>query len=255
MSFSPLPPPPQTMAILGCGTLGTAILCGTLDALSSTPNNDDSNEPIPELVPRRFTALVTTTPSAARISSALAPYGPAAQNAVVVETTAHAAAVAQASIVLLGCKPYLAASILSTTNMRAALDGKLLVSICAGVTLDQLEALVPESCRVVRVMPNTAARIRKSMTAISASARVLPQELAAVRWICAGIGRTVVLDEKHMDAATAICGSGPAFAALVLEAMTDGGVLVGVPRAQAQDMVAQGLSLLFDHSASAMKRA
>lgn len=230
------PAPPKTMAIVGCGTMGTAILCGVLDALSS-----DSSEPVPELVPRRFAALVTSAPSVARIRESLTPFGLAARDAVTVDSAAHAAAVMPASMVLLACKPYLAASILSMPDMRAALEDKLLVSVCAGTTLGQLEALVPATCRVVRVMPNTAARLRKSMTAISASRRVLPQELAAVRWICASIGRTVVLDEKHMDAATAICGSGPAFAAMLLEAMTDGGVLVGVPRPQAQTMVAQGL--------------
>lgn len=131
--------------------------------------------------------------------------------------------------------------------MREALAGKILVSILAGVTQAQIEeCLYPDgdvpadACRVVRVMPNTASFVRESMSVIQASEPPLREEQAAlVKGIFDSIGKTVTLGAAQMDASTALCGSGPAFFALVLEAAADGGVAMGLPRAEAQLMAAQ----------------
>ena len=139
--------------------------------------------------------------------------------------------------------------------MREALAGKCLISILAGVSVPQIEdalhgegssnTLPPDPsvdgrCRIVRVMPNTASLICESMTVIATSNPPLPQSLnALVTWIFKRIGRVVQLPPAQMDASTALCGSGPAFFALMLEAMADGAVAMGLPRAEAQMMAAQ----------------
>lgn len=137
--------------------------------------------------------------------------------------------------------------------MKDALKGKLLISILAGTSVETVEQNIyggpPSSkqytteegwCRVVRVMPNTASLIRSSMTVIADSAPPLsPSQSALVTWILSRIGRVVHLPPYMMDAATALCGSGPAFFALMLEAMADGAVAMGLPRAEAQMMAAQ----------------
>ena len=166
---------------------------------------------------------------------------------------------------LLACKPYNLSAVLQEEGIREALAGKLLISILAGVSVSQIEntiysggSIIDESvlCRIVRVMPNTASLIRESMTVIATSDPPLPQSLEAlVSWIFTRIGRVVHLPAAAMDASTALCGSGPAFFALVLEAMADGAVAMGLPRAEAQLMAAQtmrgtaGLVLNGEHPA------
>lgn len=168
---------------------------------------------------------------------------------------------------LLGCKPANLNDILGEPGMQEALKGKLLISILAGVPVSQIEDVLygsvsnkdPETegrCRIVRVMPNTASLIRESMTVIATSIPPLPSPSAAlVTWIFTRIGRVVHLPSSYMDASTALCGSGPAFFALVLEAVADGAVAMGLPRAEAQLMAAQtmrgtaGLVLSGEHPA------
>jgi pyrroline-5-carboxylate reductase len=227
MSSSPI-----TLAVLGCGTLGTAILSGVLDALASQPTSS-----LPLCVPTAFTACVQRAESATRIRDAIS--GLKLGSSVAILVSDNVTGVSGADIVLLGCKPYMCSGLLMAPGMSEALAGKLLVSICAGVKISQLKEMVPASCRVVRVMPNTAAKIRESMTVVSAEDGIAEEEKEMVRWIFAQIGKALVLEEKHMDVATALCGSGPAFYALIVEAMADGGVMMGVPRKEAVEMAAQ----------------
>lgn len=157
-----------------------------------------------------------------------------------------------ANVIILACKPQLLVPVLSEPGMAAALRGKLLISILAGVPVAQIEQVLSQSdrgisdqgpdlaFRIVRVMPNTAAFIRESMTVIANSTPPLPGPLdAMVTWIFTRIGRVVRLPPVVMDASTALCGAGPAFFALVLEAMADGAVAMGLPRDEAREMAAQ----------------
>ena len=165
---------------------------------------------------------------------------------------------------MLGCKPYMVSEILLEEGMREALAGKLLISICAGVTVHQLQHAIYGSapateenrCRIVRAMPNTASGIRESMTVIAISTPPLPESVSSlVTWIFRRIGDVVYLPSGTMDASTALCGSGPAFFALMLEAIIDGAVAMGLPRAEAVRMAAQtmrgtaGLVLAGEHPA------
>ena len=154
----------------------------------------------------------------------------------------------EAQVIVLACKPYMVNDMLDVPGMREALQGKLLISILAGVQVSQIESLlyedgiVPEQerCRIVRAMPNTAAIVRESMTVIATSSPPLPPDWdILVTWIFSRIGRVVNLPPSTMDVSTSLVGSGPAFMALVLEAVADGAVAMGMPRAEAQLMAAQ----------------
>lgn len=138
--------------------------------------------------------------------------------------------------------------VLAGEEMCAALKDKLLISICAGVPVSQIEEIVygdqtsQNTCRIVRVMPNTAAVVRQSMTVIATSDPPLAPELESlVTWIFSRIGLVVHLPPATMDASTALCGSGPAFIALMLQSLADGAVAMGLPRAEAQLMAAQAM--------------
>lgn len=156
--------------------------------------------------------------------------------------------VKEADVIILGCKPQMVKDILEVDGMREALRGKLLISILAGVPVEQIHEIlygdvkmsIDDRCRIVRVMPNTASLVRESMTVIATTTPPLPPELnSLVTWIFSRIGKVVHLPPSLMDASTALCGSGPAFMALVLEAIADGAVAMGLPRAEAQLMAAQ----------------
>ncbi|KAL8677522.1 MAG: hypothetical protein Q9186_006064 [Xanthomendoza sp. 1 TL-2023] len=253
-----------TLTVLGCGTLGIAILSGILTSLSSLDSSDPSPSPSgtntpaaqredenpPPQVPSRFIACVTRDASAKRVKTALSAH----LSSVEVFKNENLKGVQQADVIVLGCKPKnLKDGILREPGMREALREKLVISILAGTSIESLEVNVYGSeappaadpvaegrCRFVRVMPNTASLIRTSMTVIADSTPPLSSSQSAlVTWILSRIGRVVHLPPYMMDAATALCGSGPAFFALMLEAMADGAVAMGLPRAEAQMMAAQ----------------
>jgi len=151
--------------------------------------------------------------------------------------------VQQSDVVLLCCKPQIAHAILNEQGMKEALDGKLLISILAGVTMRQITDWVLPSTRVVRAMPNTPCKIREGMTVVSnlPPSAVEESDRAIILKIFSSIGRCRFLEEKHFDACTALSGSGPAFACIFMEAMADGGVMMGLPRAEALELAAQTL--------------
>lgn len=232
------------------GTLGIAILGGILDSLSAsatTSNPDLSKSAIPDRVPSRFVACIRRAASAQRIYRELAAH---ASRVKVLEED-NLAGVREADVVILGCKPQMFRDVLAADGIREALNGKILISILAGVTAQQIEEFlygtlsdrdpVDEGrCRIVRAMPNTAASVRESMTVIANPTPPLPKSQALlVNWIFSQIGRVVQLPAGNLDASTALCGSGPAFMALILEAIADGAVAMGLPRAEAQVMAAQ----------------
>jgi pyrroline-5-carboxylate reductase len=253
--------------------MGIAILSGILSSLyeiqpqkslflQSTSGTSTPAEEIPSRLPSKFIACVRRPESAKKIKKALAAH----LKAVKIVQNDNVAACQEADVVLLGCKPYMVKDILEVEGMKAALSGKLLISICAGVPVEQIEGVLygPDGnntdgkpkCTVVRAMPNTASGIRESMTVIATSVPPLPAETSSlVTWIFKRIGDVVHLPASTMDASTALCGSGPAFFALMLEATIDGAVAMGLPRAEAQRMAAQtmrgaaGLVLAGEHPA------
>lgn len=150
--------------------------------------------------------------------------------------TNNRAAVEGAELVLLAVKPQLTRGVLE--GLADALEGKLLVSICAGVTTSKLAELAP-GAKIVRAMPNTPSLIRQGMTVLCSGSGASEQDLAVCEALFRTVGRVRVLEEKHFDVVTALSGSGPAFACVVLESLADGGVRMGLPRDVAVELAAQ----------------
>jgi pyrroline-5-carboxylate reductase len=230
--------------------LGTAILSGIFDSLSpsDTPDQAKALAPtdpsVPAKLPTRFSACVTKPESGKRIKKELEKY----ETKITIHENNNLQAVQDTDIIILGCKPHVAERILGNDAIRAALKGKLLISILAGMTEIELGNIIyPEgtspdfgACRIVRAMPNMAATVRESMTVISTSDPPFPEETnKMVDWIFTRIGRIVHLPPANMDACTALCGSGPGFVAIMLESMVAGAVAMGVPREEAYMMAAQ----------------
>lgn len=138
------------------------------------------------------------------------------------------AAVMQAQVVLLAVKPQVMDQVLGGIR-GAARPGHLIISIAAGLTLKALETALPQS-RVIRVMPNTPTLVGAGMAALAPGSRATPEDLALALEIFEALGRAVVVEERLMDAVTGLSGSGPAYVAVFLEALTDGGVKMGLPR-------------------------
>ena len=116
----------------------------------------------------------------------------------------------------------------------------LIISIAAGVPLSRLEEALPEA-RVLRAMPNTPLLVRAGMTALTPGSRATPEDAALGLELFQALGLAVVVEEKFLDAVTAVSASGVGFAAVFLEALADGGVKMGLPRKLALEMAAQTL--------------
>jgi pyrroline-5-carboxylate reductase len=149
-------------------------------------------------------------------------------------------AVRRAEVVVLAVKPQVAHQVLEHPELQAALAGRLLISIAAGIRLEQLADWLPETA-IIRAMPNTPCTIREGMTVLSPGPRAEPHQVQHAQDIFGAVGRCRVLPEKYLDAVTALGGSGPAFACVLLEAMADGGVMMGLPRDVAVEIAAQSM--------------
>jgi pyrroline-5-carboxylate reductase len=144
--------------------------------------------------------------------------------------------VAQAETVILAIKPQVLANIAEELS-GAEVACKLWLSILAGASLDRLEKIFKQP--VIRAMPNTPVMVGYGMTALTAGHNVSPQHLDRAQRIFAAVGEAIIVPEAWMDAVTGLSGSGPAFAAIAVEALTDGGVAVGLPRAVAAKLALQ----------------
>lgn len=108
--------------------------------------------------------------------------------------------------------------------------GKIVVSIAAGVTLEFLRKYLPKDVPVVRVMPNITCQVREAMIAVCPSENTKKEELETVIGTLSLLGRVITLDEKYLNLATGLVGSGPAYIYLIIEALADAGVRLGLPK-------------------------
>jgi len=145
---------------------------------------------------------------------------------------------AWANLVVLAVKPQVVDRVLDQMADSFAPD-TLLVSVAAGVPIKSLEARLPAHVRVVRAMPNTAAIALAGATGIAGGTRSTAEDLEVTQALFAAVGRSVVLDESLIDAVTGLSGSGPAYIMLMIEALADGGVKVGLHRDTALLLAAQ----------------
>jgi pyrroline-5-carboxylate reductase len=202
------------VAILGAGVMGETLLSGLLRA----------GRPVDDLVvserrPERVTELHDR-------------YG--------VRVLDNAEAAAVADTVVLVVKPQDMSGLLAEIR-DAVRPGTLVVSLAAGVTTRRLEEGLPAGTPVVRVMPNTPARVDEGMAAISAGAHCDEGHLARAEKLLLSCGKVIRIGEQHLDAVTAISGSGPAYIFYVAEAMIEAGVLLGLPRVTSTELVVQTL--------------
>jgi len=117
----------------------------------------------------------------------------------------------------------------------------LVVSVAAGITTARIERGLPAGPAVVRCMPNTPALVDEAMTAISAGSRASQEHLQRADELLSAVGRVVRVPESQLDAVTALSGSGPAYFFFLVEAMIDAGILLGLPRALAAELIVQTL--------------
>ncbi len=206
----------DSLAVLGCGTMGRAIVTGLLEGGVLDASHVVGTIPYPEQAAR------------------------AAEDLGIDVLTDNVAAVQRADAVVLAVKPQVAEKVLTDASLRDAMDGKLLISIAAGIRLDQLDAWLPNTA-LIRAMPNTPCTIREGMTVLSPGPRAEAAHVAFAETIFSAVGRCRVLREQYLDAVTALGGSGPAFACVLLEAMADGGVMMGLPRDVAIEIAAQSM--------------
>lgn len=154
-----------------------------------------------------------------------------------VEGALDNAEVMHAPVVVLAVKPQVLPGILAGVK-EFARPWHLIISIAAGVPLATLEAAFPES-RVIRVMPNTPTLVGAGMAALAPGTGITPDDLALALELFQAVGQAVVVEERLMDAVTGLSGSGPAYVAVFIEALTDGGVKMGLPRPLAHAMAVQ----------------
>ncbi len=151
---------------------------------------------------------------------------------------ANASVAAAADVLFLAVKPQQMPAVLA--ELRSNLAGsRLVVSIAAGVRLATLSAGLGERARLVRVMPNTPCLVGQSASGYSLGPGATAADAEVVSQLLSAVGRAFPLDEKLLDAVTGLAGSGPAFVYLVIEALSDGGVRMGLPRDVALALAAQ----------------
>lgn len=210
------------IAIVGAaGNMGGAILAGLVDARTTA-------ELVAAVLPEDAAAVRERHPG------------------VTVGTVAEVPV--DADVVVLAVKPYDIAALVGSLPVRA---GQLIVSIAAGITTAQIEAVVPAGVAVVRVMPNTPASIGQGISIVSGGATSAPGQVELACELMGSVGATVVVPEKQLDAATALSGSGPAYVFYIAESLIEAGVHLGLPRPVAARLVEQtlvGSSLLLQGS-------
>lgn len=141
--------------------------------------------------------------------------------------------------IVLAVKPNIIPKILTELKSAADIGRTVVVSIAAGVSIEQLSAGIGGDVPIVRVMPNTPAMVGEGMSVLcgneSAKGEILDTALALFQ----NVGAAMIMDEKHLDAVTAVSGSGPAYVCLFIEALADGGVKEGLPRDAAYTLACQ----------------
>lgn len=152
--------------------------------------------------------------------------------------TSNLAAARFADVILLGVKPTQVSGVVAEIA-PALTPAKLLLSFAASVMTRTIEDAAGCDLAVIRAMPNTPAMLAAAITALCPGRFVTPEQMAIAQRIFQTVGRTVVVDEKHMDAVTGLSGSGPAFLYIIIEALAEAGVNVGLPRDVATLLAAQ----------------
>lgn len=155
-------------------------------------------------------------------------------------TTDNNELVSQSSLIIIAVKPHVVSKILREVEPIVTPE-KLFVSIAAGVTIKQMENYLPPKTRVIRVMPNTPALLQCGASVFSPGSTALPEDCQLVSKLFSSVGTCDTLPEAYLDSVTGMSGSGPAYAFVAIEALSDAGVGVGLPRDISTRLAAQTL--------------
>lgn len=202
------------LAIIGAGRMGEALLSGLLRSQWLEPGQ-----------------VVCTARRPERCEVLHETYGVRA-------TMDNPEAIAGADVVVLAVKPQTVHALLS--ELGASFHaGQTVISVIAGVPTATIEKHLPDDVPVVRVMSNVPVQVDEAMSAISGGSHATEKDLDVAADILGHVGRVLRLPEEHLDAVTALSGSGPAYFFLLAEAMIDAGILLGLPRDTATDLIVQ----------------
>ena len=204
----------QKVGFVGGGNMGEALVRGLVES---------------NLVPSE--AIVVADVRADRTRQLAEQYGVRA-------VAGNAALVSEVDVVILAVKPQIMAPVLREI-LPALTRRPLLISLAAGVSTTTIRSVLGAYQRLIRVMPNTPALVREGVTAIARTPGLAVDDLETAQEIFAAVGKVVVLDEDLMDAVTGLSGSGPAYVAIVVESLADGGVKMGLDRATAMTLATQ----------------
>lgn len=198
----------ERLAVIGGGRMGEAIVAGLVGSGAIAASR-----------------IVIAEPSGTRRASLAEAHG--------VDVVADGSdAVPGADVVLIAVKPQVIDAVVA--SLAPSVSGAVVVSIAGGITCARLESMLPAGTSVVRVMPNTPALVGAGMSVVSGGTDASPQQVGLVSALFGCIGQAIVLDESLQDACTAISGCGPAYMALVIDALARAGVREGLTRDTAQ---------------------
>jgi pyrroline-5-carboxylate reductase len=206
------------LGLIGCGKMGGALLRGAIKA---------------SLVKAKQVTVYDKIPAATKAIQSDVPGLTVAANAAAVS--------AKSDVVLLAVKPQDMQALLESVTEHGTRNTStpLYLSIAAGITLKQLELWLGGSARVIRSMPNTPALILQGASAFARGKHATDEDAALAAKVLGAVGTAQEVPEKLLDAVTGLSGSGPAYVYTVIEALADGGVLMGLPRATALQLAAQ----------------
>ncbi|NKQ58409.1 pyrroline-5-carboxylate reductase [Amycolatopsis sp. K13G38] len=201
-----------TIAVLGAGKIGEALLSGLLHGGRSASD------------------LLFTERHPERAAELTERYG------IVGVEVAEAAK--RADVLVVAVKPQDIEPVLDELAPLVGTDS-LVVSLCAGLPTSLYERRLPAGVPVVRVMPNTPMVVNEAMSAVSPGTHARPEHVALVTEMLSSVGQVIEVPERQQDAVTALSGSGPAYFFFLVEAMIDAGILLGLPRAVAEKLIVQ----------------
>ncbi|KAE8340187.1 hypothetical protein BDV24DRAFT_175472 [Aspergillus arachidicola] len=225
-----------TLAFIGCGNMGSAILDGLLEATRSEPQNS------------KIEYFIATTKSAASAEKLSEKYR-SDPSRVLVASGSNVKVMEQSDIILLACKPFLAQTILSEPGVDEALRGKFVISVMAGKTPAEITRFIygdnstrsPNKPVIVTAMPNVAARLRQSMTIIEENPALSKDRAEILTWIFEQIGTVKFVAPDLVNAGSMVSGAAMALLTLAVDGIMDGAVMEGFRRPDAMEVSAQVL--------------
>ena len=196
----------KKIGFIGAGNMGEALIGGIINSGSSAPEN-----------------IICSDVGKKRLAFMQKTYG-------IITTTDNSEVASCSDIVIYAVKPQIIAAVLRETADKLDMS-KLIISIAAGVPMEAIEVALGKELRLIRVMPNVAALVKEGAAAIASGKHALKEDIELAMSIFNSVGKSIFLKENYlMDAVTGLSGSGPAYIFLIIDALADAGVKVGLSR-------------------------